>query len=760
MRPYILRLFIFLVFLNAIFSRIALAQIPAAGTHLVPDEAQRIERLAGLCRLWGAVKYFHPWLAYKDLDWDAALVAAIPKVRSARSPQEYRSAVSGMLKALHDPSTYLQPVPSVTTKVGDSKKPDKSQPYIQWIDPKTALIVANDSNQFSESAISLQFAKVFKEASRAATILFDLRNSNGFWTRDRFDGAFENLIQGDLRLASSMHRMHSGYVPQVGGTSGEYFSGQVIVQGVTLSGREHNSPHRTMAFLLNENASEFADLASGVQSAHLAKIVLEKGTQTDIGNNTYKVELPEGLAATIRISELINPNGSIGFHPDIIVPAPLNVSNVLAALKTARNAAPSPATKGGSIPTGEQRYHEKTYAAMTYPNAEYRLLALFRFWNVIHYFFPYKALMDVPWDRTLTDFIPQFETDRSALDYATTVAKLVSRINDSHGFAKNPVLDQHLGTKFPNIMLRMVEGKVVVASLPTAAKNPIEDIHVGDIVLAVDGEEVEARRARLGQLFAASTPQALTYRVLYEFLAGQENSVARIRVQRADGKTNEVEMKRVSYWPGRRPRTTPIYGVLPSGSGYMDLTRLTIAQVDMAFDKVKDTPSLIFDMRGYPNGTAWPIVTHLTPKRALGALGRRPELHSPDLEDTAYHEFKQFAETGAKSIYKGKVVILINDEAISQAEHTCLLIEVCTPTTFIGSPTMGANGDVTRTVLPGGIQVNFSGYEIRHADGRQLQRIGIQPDIKVEPTIAGIRAGRDEVLESAVNFLKSFPKQK
>lgn len=33
--------------------------------------AETTDRLAGLCRVWGAAKYFHPWLAYKDTDWDA-----------------------------------------------------------------------------------------------------------------------------------------------------------------------------------------------------------------------------------------------------------------------------------------------------------------------------------------------------------------------------------------------------------------------------------------------------------------------------------------------------------------------------------------------------------------------------------------------------------------------------------------------------------------------------------------------------------------
>ena len=66
---------------------------------------------------------------------------------------------------------------------------------------------------------------------------------------------------------------------------------------------------------------------------------------------------------------------------------------------------------------------------------------------------------------------------------------------------------------------------------------------------------------------------------------------------------------------------------------------------------------------------------------------------------------------------------------------------------------MGSNGDVTTLTLPGDIVVSFSGHDVRHADCRQLQRVGIQPDIRVEPTIEGIVAGKDEVLEAAIKFL-------
>lgn len=44
----------------------------------------------------------------------------------------------------------------------------------------------------------------------------------------------------------------------------------------------------------------------------------------------------------------------------------------------------------------------------------------------------------------------------------------------------------------------------------------------------------------------------------------------------------------------------------------------------------------------------------------------------------------------------------------------------------------------------------ISGIGVFYLDKRPTQRVGILPDSEVKPTIAGIRAGRDEVLEAAI----------
>ena len=44
----------------------------------------------------------------------------------------------------------------------------------------------------------------------------------------------------------------------------------------------------------------------------------------------------------------------------------------------------------------------------------------------------------------------------------------------------------------------------------------------------------------------------------------------------------------------------------------------------------------------------------------------------------------------------------------------------------------------------------ITGIGVFYPNGRPTQRVGIVPDLVVHPTVEGIRAGRDEVLEAAL----------
>jgi C-terminal processing protease CtpA/Prc len=289
----------------------------------------------------------------------------------------------------------------------------------------------------------------------------------------------------------------------------------------------------------------------------------------------------------------------------------------------------------------------------------------------------------------------------------------------------------------------------------------VKDVERGDIVIGIDGEPVEHRIKFLRQLYPHSTPQAGLLMIHKLLLAGQEPTI-RLRVEKRDGRQVEAALARTSpfnwqntdwQYPAIK-RSTPVFGVLPGGNGYMDLERLPQQDVNRAFDAVMNAPASIVDLRG-GSLSLNEAAARLTEQKVLDALRRRRVWHGPDPAMMELQKTTQYLYPSARPKYKGQVAVLIDARAFSRAEHVCLFLEAAAHVTFIGTPTSGADGDVTSTILPGGIHVTFAGQEIRHADGRNLQRVGILPDIWVEPTIAGLRDGRDEVLDRAIQFLKT-----
>ncbi|MDR1119938.1 MAG: peptidase S41, partial [Dysgonamonadaceae bacterium] len=65
-----------------------------------------------------------------------------------------------------------------------------------------------------------------------------------------------------------------------------------------------------------------------------------------------------------------------------------------------------------------------------------------------------------------------------------------------------------------------------------------------------------------------------------------------------------------------------------------------------------------------------------------------------------------------------------------------------------------ADGEVISFNLPGGINVSMTSVGVFYPDGTGMQRAGIKIDKIVKPTVVGIKAGRDELLERALEIIR------
>ena len=746
----------------------------AACAQETPVEAARLDRLVALAKLWAAVKYFHPYLAYRDdIDWDEALVKAIAKVDAAKTGAEYSAAVSAMLSELGDPATHVLSAPP--PKSASSATTAERQPTVRTTaDGVVVVTMTNygDLQDFNGTAEKL--AAVKKEIPKARAIVIDLRPSPTPTEEEQGMASYGIASSGlgamvttrPVAMPGERRRMHVGYEPQDGTTSGGYSSG-FYLQGRPSIKPAADAKDVPVVFLVGPHA-DLPDAALALQASGKGAIVSEGTAGDEAVVTTQTVHLADNVTAQIRLGELIYEDGTGGFKANVTFPA----SNVVGEQNPAYQTALQLAMVGNFEPPARallagraEPRRDATYDEMKYPARDYRVLAAFRLWAVIDYFFPYKELMDEDWDAVLRQFIPRMEHAQGALDYNLAVAEMVTHIHDTHGSVRSPVLRQEFGDASLPIRVRMIEGVPVITGFTNTEAATSAGLEIGDVILKVDGDDAGVRIAERLKYIAHSTLQSGMFYAAERGLArGPKDSTATLTVRDLHDQVREVKVERkVEYLPKTQgDRRGGILRLLPGNIGYADLDRLPATQVDEMFEKFKDCPAIIFDDRGYPHGTAWEIAPRLTGKSdVVTAVFKRRNPMAPDLPNGEVAR-SQTVETFLQRIpstkpfkwqYHGKTVMLIDERTISQAEHTGLFFEAANGTKFIGSPTQGANGDVTNLSLPGGIYVSFSGQGVWHADGRQLQRIGLQPDVEVRPSLSGIRAGKDEVLDRAVEYV-------
>lgn len=424
-----LLLFIFMMS-NQIFAR-----------DLQPQQI-RIERLAGLAKVWGTVKYFHPFLAYKDIDWDKALIETIPLVNSAKTPEEYKSAVNYLLASLNDKNTFAENLSTNSIQppqITENRELVRLETGVLIIEAgQIARLSVKDNSKYRENAV-----KIEQNYPQAKAVIIDLRvpfyeadediESIGLFADEFLRNALAKMIDKDVVLGTIRYRMHNGFEPQTGGTSGGYYSGFITDTPLQITGQNKNKT-LPMAAIVNDNSPSVVHVLSGLQSVGAALIVQEGNLTKEPGVPTYTINLPDDIKVRMRTAEVVNADGGIGFQPDSVITK--NESGrdwaLAKALEIVNQNNFKHASKTTSANLSMRNFKDKPYPEMEFPNMEYRLLALFRFWNVINYFYPYKDLIGEPWDNILHRYIPKFEADKNALEYNYTVQELMAETKDSH----------------------------------------------------------------------------------------------------------------------------------------------------------------------------------------------------------------------------------------------------------------------------------------------------------------------------------------
>ena len=403
--------------------------------------------------------------------------------------------------------------------------------------------------------------------------------------------------------------------------------------------------------------------------------------------------------------------------------------------------------------------NEAAYRSLQAPDAGYRLLALFRFWNMVEYWFPNRDVIGEDWDGVLREFVPRLVAAGTREEYEPVMMALVARAQDTHANLWSSLdIQPPKGSAQVPVRLRFIGEGAVVTAYAHATLGPATGLRIGDVVRTIDGVPVDTLIARWRPMYAASN-EAARLRDMAVTLTRGEPGPVRLGVAR-DGAPLELAATRVALdsldQAGGRTHDLPgpAFRRLSDDVAYL---KLSSARAADAGDYVRDAAGarcLIIDIRNYPSSfTVFTLGSHLVDSVTDFVRWTFCDARNPG----AFTWSDPTRLTPQAPRFEGGVAILVDEVTQSSAEYHALAFRARPGAVVVGSTTAGADGNVSAIPLPGGLHTMFSGIGVFYPDRRPTQRVGIVPDLVVRPTVAGIRAGRDEVLEAAVQRVLGRP---
>jgi len=364
-------------------------------------------------------------------------------------------------------------------------------------------------------------------------------------------------------------------------------------------------------------------------------------------------------------------------------------------------------------------------------------------WNVLEHFWPYWNVVSVDWISELDKALADALDDHSVDEHVTTLQRLSAAAPDDHASTSCPGTTKYA---FPPFATDLVENQVVV----TASADPA--IERGDVIISIDGRPV-LELLSMEEALVSGSPQWRQVVGLGRLGRGRTGSTLALRVRRG-GADHDLAVSRLEQNVSEQP-SHPAIKRFDDGVYYVDLERASMASISASIERLVAAPGVVFDMRVSPNSNH-ELLSHLLSRldnadawMAIPLMIRPDSASSPISWETSGWKLPVL-----QPHISGRVAFLTGPNARSYAESVMGLVEHYRLGEIVGSATAGTNGDIAQISEPTGCTTIFTGRRVTKLDGSRHHLIGIQPTIRASRTLAGVLAGRDEVLERALAYVR------
>lgn len=397
---------------------------------------------------------------------------------------------------------------------------------------------------------------------------------------------------------------------------------------------------------------------------------------------------------------------------------------------------------------------------------------LSRFCTEVKYNFAYYNKLAFDFDSLCMASLPSLAATSSDDDFLKAMQALCARLDDGHTYiyaANTPGKQDEWVRPFP-METKRIGGRVFVTRVYSSfleAQGVCEKCEI----LEIDGEKVlDYGNRHVRPYLSSSTPQWADYAPFgsFELTKDKGTKVSRITFRSPGEKVFTVESSRNLSWDMQESRQAIRFRTLGGNIGLLSVSSFQDFDFSRTyFDKlwggILETDALVIDIRdnwGGNSSHADYLMSHFSNRPVrLGAwdspmyIAAHASWHYPP--ERYMQTPVPLRPASGKEIYLKPVVLLVNATTFSSAENFCVAFKGARRGKIIGTPTGGSTGNPISIDLGYGIGCCICTKHELDADGNEFVGVGIRPDIVVEEDADLFVQGRDNVVEKAVEYLKT-----
>lgn len=715
-----------------------------------------VEDVAVISDIWAKGRYLAPDIACEPTSWDSAFVEAA--TRLSTGTVTLADAHRALLNA--SPAYYM---------------PEFQQPYSSAAvqGRKTANRLTTDKDVYVlriSGALTKEEISTLGSRSRRATLVLDVRSAPGEGILDIVtrSAAFEDVKSlGVLRLPTVLPSIQSinyrGYPSELGFSSGYFRSSLVdsVTDQETAIAESSKTPDAAIVVLGNR----FTLLPRALMAARLsgqARFISVDGgfayegvPTVDITANDRHATMVLGRFKGFSLAKALSPDA-------VIAEKCANDTKCLGNIARSQSLNRIWNVKDNlvcrALPAPDAFFGDSG----NYPSLGARLYAAAKLYHVLRLFHPLPKVLG---DRLRERYFATLEAVAIAPDeraYALAIGRFLAPMSDGHVEIASMSYFEAFGLGDLPVQTLLQEEKIYIGCDHPDAPG----LKTGDQVLSIDGHSIPSLLREI-KLDVTATPTEENFSKAARFIfRGSIGSALTVEVRGLDGSDREVRLTRSQRssnrctlpWSPRRD--VEIMWVRPD-LVYLNLSAVGPDRIEEIIPELTRAKYIIVDDRGAAQGGAWPLAAHvargpnLRVARFVTPIISGREIGSIEYFDaTATVTRVQAIRSGIEPAISAKLIILVDANTASQAEHSVLILKAAGGAVTVGSLTKGASGDVTGMVLPGNIAVRFSGQAVTNLEGHQVLGVGLTPDYIVKPTLKDAIQNVDPVIKAAIELVE------